>query len=165
MNLGRDWSWYEPHNQLGEMNIVSSPTRVVASRIIHLLLTPYGGDPIHPTLGMAPKLFDPISDKSVHYFVYHAQESILRWNKAAKIGMKSVTVEAEPLTEYRNDITINIYFIPEVEEYADVLTFGYWLYTGAVYSNEVKPFRDSITLNGDPFPYFTDPKIPYYFPA
>jgi hypothetical protein len=160
-SLGQDWTWYAPHNAQGQMNIVSRPAAVIASRLLHLLLTDYGSSPLHPTLGLAPKLFVPLTDRSAKYFQFHAREEILQWNQAAKIGITSLAVELEPQTVYRNDITINIGFTSEAETQINVLTFGYWAYTGAAYDQGLKTFRDGVTLNGQPFPYFTDPPSEY----
>lgn len=143
------------------MNVVSRPAAVVASRILHLLLTDYGSSPIHPTLGLAPKLFVPLTARSAKYFQYHAREEILKWNQAAKIGITSLAVELEPQNIYRNDITINIGFTAESESNVNVLSFGYWAYTGAPQDQGLKTFRDGVTLNGQPFPYFTDPPSGY----
>jgi len=160
-SLGNDWTWFCPHNDQGQMNIVSRPGAVVASRILHLLLTDYGSSPIHPTLGLAPKLFVPLTERSAKYFQYHAREEILSWNEAAKIGITSLAVELEPQTVYRNDITILIGFTAEDIDQTNVLTFGYWAYTGAASDQGLRTFRDGVTFNGEPFPYFTEPPAQY----
>ena|GEM_PF-3190798 len=156
--LGQDWTWYTPHDAQGQMNIVSRPGAVVASRILHLLLLDYGRSPIHPTMGMAPKLFVALTARSAKYFQYHAREEILRWNQAVKIGITSLQVELEPQTRFRNDITINIGFgtDADISRETNLLTFGYWAYRGLSSDQGLKAFRDSVTLNSEPFPDFTD---------
>lgn len=162
-SLGNDWTWFCPHNAQGQMNIVRRPAAVVASRILHLLLLDYGRSPIHPTMGLAPKLFVALTDRTAKYFQYHARQEILEWNRAAKIGISTLAVELEPQNIYRNDITINIGFgtDDDISQAINVLSFGYWAYTGAAYDQGLKTFRDNVTLNGEPFPYFTEMPAQY----
>jgi hypothetical protein len=152
--LGNDWTFYSPSNDIGQMNILSSPVKVVASRILHLLLTQAGEDPIHPTLGIAPRLFEPLSSPSSQFFVYNAREEILKWNEAAKIGITGLSVEMESQQEYRNDITIRISFTTLGDRTTNTLAFNYFAYTGARYENTVVEFIDGVILNGQPFPRF-----------
>jgi hypothetical protein len=152
MFLGNDWTFYLPANEKRELNIVKTPAKVVASRMLHLLLTIVGEDPIHPTLGLMLPLFIPLTSPSVQFFTYNAREEILKWNQEARMGIKALAVEIAPQTVFRNDITINIRYIPETENAVSTLAFGYYAYTGIRQTQDIDEFVKGVILNGEPFP-------------
>lgn len=154
--LGNDWTFYTPANKQGGLNIVKHPAKVVASRVLHLLLTVVGEDPIHPTLGLMMPLFIPLTAPSVQFFTYNAREEILKWNQVAGIGIKALAVEIAPQTVFRNDETINIRYIPETENAVSTLAFGYYAYTGIRQTKDIDEFVKGVILNGEPFPRFTN---------
>ena len=146
--LGSDWSWYPANNRRGTLNIVKG-TKAVCSRILHVLLTRKGEDPIHPDLGIAPMIFEPLSDVTPQFFVNMAQSTIAAWNNAGKIGISYLAVSADQPQPYQNEIIIRISFIPvqQASSTVDMLTFGFFQYKGAMYSGTFDAFLNSIRLN------------------
>lgn len=152
-HLGNDLTFYPPVNSRGELNIVNG-TRAIVSRLLTLLLTRQGEDSVHPTLGIAPELFEPLSYDEPHYLTTHIRQEIEAWNEAAKIGLTSLEVNINPQDVYTNEIYIYISFTAQgsrgTEDEMDVLTFGYWEWKGATYEN-LDEFKRSVSLNGQPF--------------
>lgn len=146
--LGKEWGFYPPHNSNAGLNIVSG-RKAIASRILHLFLTQKGEDPIHPSLGIAPELFEPLSNYDPRYFVFYAEQEIWDWNRKAKIGIGGLSVTTTVYEESNtNGIAISVQFVPEGESTASVLTFGFWEYMGAVHSRSLDEFLDSVQLDG-----------------
>ncbi len=149
--LGNDLSFHSA-NFRGGLNVVNG-TRAITSRLLTLLLTRKGEDPIHPTLGIAPELFEPLSYDEPHYLVYAIREEIQAWNKAAKIGLSSLQVEINSQNVYTNEIYVFVSFTPmgRTTGEIDVLTFGYWAWKGAIYDEDLETFIRGISFNGKPF--------------
>lgn len=145
--LGNQVSLYPFHNRRGDINVVSD-VWACASRILTVILTQRGEDKMHPDMGMAPELFKPLSHYSPNYFVHQMTAEISKWNTLAKIGLRALKIETTVYEDYRNGIAMQIWFTPVNESSASVLTFGYWEYIGAVYSNNIDEFRDGLSLNG-----------------
>jgi len=153
---GKDWSSYPPHNSIGGLNIVSQ-RRAIASRILHVLLTRKGEDPIHPSLGIMPELFEPLSQYDPRYFVYEADQEIRNWNSRAKIGIGALSVDIVVYEgRYMNGIAIEIQFSPANELLVSSLSFGYWEYLGATHSRSFEEFLNGVQLDGDRFKLLTD---------
>jgi hypothetical protein len=153
---GNDWSFYPSHNRIGGLNIVSGRS-AIASRILHILLTRKGEDPIHPSLGIAPELFQPLSQYDPRYFVYQADQEIRNWNNRAKIGIGALSVDVVVYEDrYTNGIGIEIQFSPANELLVSSLSFGFWEYLGATHSRSFEEFLDGVELDGDRFKLLTD---------
>jgi len=75
----------------GELNIVSG-VEAVTARILHLLLTRRGEDPIHPDMGLAPDLFAPFSFSAASALAYQTEQLLIEWNDHASIGIKQLQV-------------------------------------------------------------------------
>ncbi len=149
--LGNDWSWYPATNESGYFNIVSG-VHAVASRILHIILTQPGEDPIHPGLGIIPNLFASLSSDNALFFLSNIQSEILAWNNVCKIGIKELNVQIESLNIYRNDLAISIYFkVIGLTNTTNVLTFGYWEYRGVLASGSLTDFMANVRLNNTPF--------------
>lgn len=153
---GNDWTFYPSHNSIGGLNIVSGRS-AIASRILHILLTRKGEDPIHPSLGIAPELFQPLSQYDPRYFVYQADQEIRNWNNRAKIGIGALSVDVVVYEDrYTNGIGIEIQFSPANELLVSSLSFGFWEYLGATHSRSFEEFLDGVHLDGDRFKLLTD---------
>jgi hypothetical protein len=148
---GNDWTFYAPHNPSSGLNIVSG-VRAITSRILHVILTRKGEDPIHPSLGIAPDLFQPLSTYEPRYLAFHLEEAVMDWNDRAKIGIGAIAVGIVIYEErYTNGMAIEIQFTPEEEDLVSTLTFGYWEYLGAVHERSLQEFLDGIQLDGQQF--------------
>jgi hypothetical protein len=120
--LGSQATFFPPHNQYGELNIVSG-VEAVTARILHLLLTRRGEDPIHPDMGLAPDLFAPFSFSAASALAYQTEQLLIEWNDRASIGIKQLQVTtSSPLSE--GNIDVSVVFVPEGDIYPNVLTFG-----------------------------------------
>ena len=148
---GNDWTFYPSHNSSAGLNIVSG-IRAISSRILHVILTRKGEDPIHPSLGIAPDLFQPLSTYEPRYLAFHLEEEIMDWNDRAKIGLAGVAVGVVIYEErYTNGMAIEIQFTPENEDLVSTLTFGYWEYLGTAHARSMQEFLDGIQLDGQQF--------------
>lgn len=152
--IGQQLTFYPPHNSHGQLNLVSG-YRAIAARILTLLLTRPGEDPIHPDMGYAPDLFDNLSQYSSQYYVTTIEQVILAWNTAGGIGLNRLTVEVDPQNVYTNEINISILFGISGYPSVNTLRFGLSQYVGADYTS-IPTFVNEITLNGAPFTGFTN---------
>ena len=142
--LGSQTSFYPFDNGRGEINYVSGD-RAIAARILHVLLTRPGEDPVHPNLGIAPDLFSPKNTDAAYAFVFQAQEVLLQWNQLAKIGLEALRVQViSPTTT--GDITIEVTFRAVGSSYNNVLTFGYWEYVNGFLDQNLSEFVNTLTV-------------------
>ena len=150
-HLGQDFSWFPPENARGQMNIVSG-THAICSRILTLLLIRKGEYPHHPTLGIGPELFEPLSYKLPHYFVTNIREEIIAWFEETGGGLDTLEVNVNQQDIYTNEIKIYITFTPTgARGHESVLTFGYWEWTGFIHDRDLETFKRGVSLNGQPF--------------
>ncbi len=146
--IGTGLSLWPTANSYGEMNVVSG-VRLLSSQIITVLLLKPGEDPLHPTLGIAPDLYEPLSNEVPTFFLYKAEETIRAW-----LGkfLDALWVRTNRDRAFReNKIAIDIIFRPKESQGQDIfyLTLGWHEYTG-VRSQEktMTEFRRSVALNG-----------------
>lgn len=144
--LGSSWSLWPPHDERRQLNIVSG-TRKITSDILSVCLTRRGECPLHPDYGIAPELFQPLSDYSPQYWVYHLEEEISKWVE----GLEILSVEVADKFDYTNELRTVISFVPKIQPDNNILTFGFYQYQGAVWGNDVKSFLDQVALNGERF--------------
>ena len=133
------------------LNIVSG-VRKITHDILSVCLIRKGEDPMHPDFGMAPDIFDPLSSYPAEYWVYHAEQEILKW----VAGIESLKIDIENLkdgvfADYRNDLITNIRFIPTFDVDVRVLTFGFYNYQGAIWDRDFNTFLSDIYLDGSAF--------------
>lgn len=143
--LGSQWSLWPPDNLRGGMNIVAG-TWKVSSDIISVCLTKKGECPLHPSYGLAPDLFEPLSDYAPQYLVYNIDKEIMKWVE----DIQKLTVELE-YTDYKERINILVRFIPKFAPTLNTLTFGYYDYQGAIWGQNIDTFLDGVALNGKRF--------------
>jgi hypothetical protein len=143
-HLGSGWSLFPPDSERGGFNLASG-TRKITADILHVLLLRQGEDPMNPTMGIAPELFEPMSNYSPQYFVYQAQQTILEW----VAGIYQLYVGFSRYQDYENQLQVEVQFIPKDIPDLNLLTFGYYQYQGAIWNQGIEPFLDSIVLNGD----------------
>ena len=144
LHLGNAWSLWPPCGPRG-FNIVSGARRVSHS-IISVCLVKKGEDLIHPDFGIAPDLFDPLSDVDVEYVVYHLEQELRRWVE----GYEQLQVAAQP-DDIGNALHLNIGFLPQQDPDSHNLTFPFYQYQGAFLGDDRTGFLDSINLDGQPF--------------
>ena len=144
--LGNSWSLWPPHNERGQLNIVSGLSKIT-SDIISVCLTRKGECPLHPDYGIAPELFQPLSDYDSQYWVYHLQNEIIKWVE----GLQSLTVDIAENADSNNSLGVVIEFIPLLRPDTNILTFGFYEYQGAVWSQGIEQFMDGVGINGQRF--------------
>lgn len=149
-----------------EFNFVSG-VWAVAARLLTILLLRRGEHPILFWLGMAPDLFKNLSSVAPTYFVSKARDAIEEANRLSNrsIGYNTLLVTVNPQTEFTDTIRIDIRFTVQGLGVGDnTLTFGFAEYLNALYAldltafqegrrltDNVRRFREGITLNGEPF--------------
>jgi hypothetical protein len=101
---------------------------------------------LHPDFGLAPELFDPLSDYRPQYFIYQLREEVLKW----VAGIEQISVQIPDYEDYKNRIEAQIRFRAVGQSAADLLVFDFYQYQGAIYRDNVEPFLQSITLNTTP---------------
>ena len=144
--IGSAWSLWPSHSDREGCNLVSG-TRKITSDILTVCLLRKGEDPIHPDLGLAPDLFEPLSNYAPQYWVYNVQNEIRRW----VAGIEQLSVDVVDYEDYKNRLTTEIRFVPKQEADNHILTFGWYAYTGAIWNQELDTFLEDITLDGSPF--------------
>lgn len=145
--LGRGFSFWTPYDSATGMRIVSGE-QLITHKIIFIFLTPKGKVAYHPTLGMAPDLFDPLSNYVPQYFIYQAEQELVRCLGSEVTAIK---VNLEKYRDYENQIQVECLFVPADQASPSTLTFGYYDYQGAIWNGELEPFLKGVTLNGEPF--------------
>jgi len=144
--LGNSWTLWQPYNLRGGMNIVSG-TRKITSDILTVCLTRKGERPLHPTYGIAPELFEPLSNYAPQYWIYQISQEILNWVE----GIEQLSVNTFDYEDYKNRLGTEISFIPQNVPDVNVLTFGFYEYQGAVWNQSLDIFMDGVALNGSRF--------------
>lgn len=153
--IGNAWSLWTPGEVGKGMNIVSGANKV-ASDILSVLLFRGGEDVINWRLGWAPDIFSPLSMPDTEYWVYNAKQEVWRWvpGLAAPpaIELKEVLdATGLPFPDPENSLTATITFTPAATPDNNILTFGWYAYTGAIWNQDIETFREGVSLNGTPF--------------
>lgn len=147
-HIGQAWSLWPPYDSKGGLNIVADSEKI-ASDILSVLLIRRGEDPLH-FYGIAPDLFEPLSNYDPQYFVYHAQDAILNCPWIAE-QIESLSVDIIDYEDYKNRIKLSFDFVTNLSPGKNNLTFGYYLYSGVNLNQSVNMIIDEIQLNGQPF--------------
>lgn len=145
-HIGSAWTLWTPYETRDGLNIVRG-TRKITHDILTVCLLRRGEDPMHPDMGLAPRLFEPLSGYAPQYWIYNIQQEILKW----VAGIQQLSVDVGEFEDYRNELTVRIQFVPKAEPDAHVLTFGYYAYQGAIWNQGLDPLIRSIQLDGEPF--------------
>ena len=140
--IGNQTTFY-PYDFRGQVNVVSEK-KAIAARILHVLLTRPGEDPIHPDWGIAPDLFQPHTQSAAITFAYQAQEILVRLNELGKIGFEALQVKVNDTGALSGKINIEVYFRPTRAAENNVLTFGYWEYQQV--DNNIEAFLNTVDL-------------------
>jgi hypothetical protein len=143
---GSSLSLWPIHSPWGGLNFVSG-FRKITHDILSVCLTRKGEDPIHPTFGLAPDIFDPMSGYPVQYWIYSVEEEII--NRVA--GIQDLRVEIVDFGDYRNELQTRITFTPSADPDSHVLTFGWFEYTGAIWNQDLTTFLSDVRLDSSPF--------------
>jgi hypothetical protein len=125
------------------MNIVSG-VRVVASEIISVLLVRRGEHPILWDYGLAPELFEALSDYEPQAWVYEAEQTIQRW----VAGLERLTIQIEKEPDQRNRLSAYILFRTSATSDSNLLTFPWYEYQGAVADGDFDQFLEGVSING-----------------
>jgi len=144
--VGSAASLWPPANERGQLNIVTG-TRKVTHDILSVCLIQKGEDPIHPDFGMAPEIFDSLSDYPIEYWVYHAEQEIQKW----VTGISRIDVQVIDFTDAGNRLQTEIRFIPSFTPDSHTLTFGWYDYQGAIWNQDLGTFIKGICLDDQPF--------------
>lgn len=144
--VGNSWSAFPPHDDHGYLNIVGY-VRGITSKILSVCLTQQGEDYQHPTRGLAPMIFDPLSSFAPQYWVLHVQDEILKW----VTDIETLYTEVVDYEDYKNRLATEIQFIPKNGATVHTLTWGWYAYLGAIWDKDIETFREGVLLDGEPF--------------
>ncbi len=145
--LGNAWSLWPPSNEAGGLNIASGIQKMSGDILSVMLLRP-GEDPIHPASAIAPDLFESTSGYNARVWVYEVEQRIKTQvagidKEALKVGLNTPDRE--------NSLQAYVSFSPLAYPSENLLTFGWYAYTGAIWNQDLGTFLDSIQLNGRRF--------------
>jgi hypothetical protein len=144
--LGNAWTLWSAYDPRDGVRIVSGIEQA-SHAILSVCLIRKGEDPIHPDFGMAPELFEPLSFEQPEYWVYHAEQEIMRWVG----GLAALQVRVSDYDNVGNGITTEIGFSLRSQPTQHILTFPFYQYQGAVMQGDWNPFIAAIILDGKPF--------------
>lgn len=136
---------FPPHDDRG-LNLVTGVRRTTAN-ILAVCLIRKGEDYQHPDFGMAPLIFEPLSNYAPQYWVHQAEAEIRRWVP----GLDKLSVNIVDYEDYKNRLRTEILFTPRQTPDQNILTFGWYAYQGAIWDQDFETFRQDVTLNGQPF--------------
>jgi hypothetical protein len=147
-HLGSGLSFYPIADEQGELRIVSGVWEV-AQKIVILLLMQKGESPLHPTMGAAPELFEPLSGEDPQAWRHTAELAVRHWIPSVENILIRFENKWAANTENREvaHITFSAVRVPGQH----TLTFGWSDYTGAVWNQDPEGFRRGIELDGTPF--------------
>lgn len=148
--VGNAWSLFPPDDDRNGLNYTSGTRRITAG-ILSVLLIRQGEDPIHPEYGIAPELFEPLSNYTPQLWVYQAEKVILQWVP----GIEKLSVDVTDNDAIGNQLRTEIKFIPMLEPDINTLTWNYYAYQGALWDGAFSQFLDGVHLNGRSFYGFT----------
>lgn len=144
--VGSAWTLWNPYATRDGINIVRG-SRKITHDILTVCLLRRGEDPIHPDMGLSPRLFEPLSGYAPQFWIYNARQEILKW----VAGIEQLSVDVGEFRDYRNELTTKIQFVARAEPDPHVLTFGYYAYQGAIWNQGIDLLIRSIQLDGEPF--------------
>jgi len=98
---------------------------------------------MHPTMGLAPDLFQPLSDIEPEYLVFHLRLELEKWVE----GVDSLSVEWEKYSHEHNRVRIGTFFVPTRSTSKHLLTFPLHQYAGALLDGATASFLSSIRLD------------------
>jgi hypothetical protein len=133
----------------GDLRYVSGAEKI-ADEITSVMLIQPGEVVLHPSLGLAPELFELISNAQPRFWCFKAHEAILQHVD----GISELRVYIDESPDIYNELKATIDFIPRDFPSRQTLTFGWYAYRGAIFDNDMEAFRRSISFNGTPFPIF-----------
>lgn len=152
--IGKAWSQFPPHSKNLDLNIVSGTSKVI-SDILALILTKKGeASFLHPNYGMNPDLFSPLSSYDPDVFSEKLEEQIKTWVDS----IENVSVETDK-NSFNNELEglIVIIALKTIKSPSkNLLTFDYYQYQGAIMSNNIQEFLDSVAIDDERFKELKD---------
>lgn len=146
--LGSGLSLYPIATESGQLRIVSGVWEV-SQKIITLLLTRKGESPLHPEMGSAPELFEPLSGEDPQAWRYTAESEVKHW--IPDVENIAIRFESQWEANRENREVAHITFSVRSSPGQHTITFGWSDYTGAAWSQSAQGFREGIELDGKPF--------------
>lgn len=148
--LGKLWSPWLPYNSKGNPNIVSG-TGAIAASMLSLFLTQKGEIAEEYNFGLAPDIFDPMSDYTPEYWIFNAEQEIATWIPG--IAQLRISISGYEASDNRLDTFIS--FVPKGQPDRNLLVFPFYQYQGAIWDGEIQQFLDGVYLNEFPFKSLT----------
>lgn len=142
--LGNSWAIIPASSRKYGINVVSGIHKMVAD-IISVALERRGHRPIHPSYGLAPLLFEPLSQIAPQAWIHELKTQIELWVE----GIESVTINLVSDYDMDNSLQVQIIFVPKIAPDQNVLSFDYYSYQGADWDKGIEEFAAGIALNGE----------------
>jgi hypothetical protein len=142
--LGSSWAIIPAGSFKYGINIVKGLDKIIAD-ILSVALERRGHRPLHPKYGLAPLLFEPLSDIAPQYWIHELRDQIELWVE----GIESVTVSLLSNHDMDNSMEVQIVFIPKIVSDQNVLSFDYYSYQGAAWDKGIEEFISGVALNGE----------------
>lgn len=140
--LGSQLSLFPPNRTDGTLNLVSG-IQAVNSRLIQLLLTRKGEDPLHPSIGFAHDLFVIKSSRDPYLYTHNLLKELNNLNFYAKIGVEGFKVRVYDPPQ-SSTLEIQILYIPTFDPTNQVLTYGFWEYVDAFNGNNIARYLETV---------------------
>lgn len=140
--------WPMETNQ-GTLRYVSGAEKI-ADEINSWMLIQPGEMMLAPGVGIAPELFEPISNSQPRFWCFQAHEAIIKHID----GIEQLRVYIEEMPDAYNELKATIDFVPKEFPSLQTMTFGWYAYRGALFDGDMEAFRRSMSFNGQPFPIF-----------
>lgn len=135
---------------MGRPNLVRGH-RTIASAILSLCLTQKGECPLHPDFGLAPELFEPMSNYAPQYFIHSVRDEILKWLDGY---LDYLSVDTDESKDHNNKIEVFITYRPVGYADAHTLVYPFYGYIGPSFNDGMDSFMSQVSLDGQLFPRF-----------
>lgn len=146
VNFGTAWSPWPSDNNLGSPNLITDH-RTLGHAILSFCLIQPGELFYTPEFGIAPRLFDSMSSDHVRYFIVNLQNQIIEWFQGY---LSILEVELDQAALKENEINIRIRYTPKNSSESHVISYPYFIYSGADWKLSKQDFLNQVKLDDSP---------------
>jgi hypothetical protein len=106
---------------------------------------------MHPDFGLAPELFEPMSNYAPQYFIHSVRDEILKWLDGY---LDYLSVDTDESKDRNNKIEVFIAYRPIGYADAHTLVYPFYGYVGPSLNEGMDSFMSQVSLDGQLFPRF-----------
>lgn len=143
VNFGTAWSPWPSDDNLGSPNLVADH-RTLGHAILSFCLIQPGELVYTPEFGIAPRLFDSMSSDTSRYFIVNLQNQIIQWFEGY---LSILEVELDRAKLNSNEINVKIRYTPRNSSDSHVISYPYFIYSGANWRLSTEEFLNQIRLD------------------